>query len=1019
MHANLNKLILAAALLCASAGASAQGGNYWENASFFEKNREPMRTTFKSSAESTISLEGDWKFRWFENLDQRIAGFEAKGVDDSGWATMPVPGIWELNGYGDPLYVNTTYAWQTFFENNPPFVPVERNHVGQYRHTFQIPAEWKGQEIFLTIGSATSNVKVWINGKEVGYSQDSKLAAEFNVTKFVKAGENLIALEIMRWCDGSYLECQDFWRLCGIARGVWVSARPKARVADIHVVAGMDGNFNTEVKVKGGIKNVKAEVLCENEVVASVSGAAKNGAVKLGGAVRDAKLWSAEEPNLYTLRVTAFDAKGREADCATLKFGFRTVEIKGRELLVNGKAVLIKGVNRHEMSPTGGYVVSESEMIRDIKIFKQLHINTVRTSHYPNDPRWYELCDEYGIYVWDEADNESHGMGYGESTLAKNPLYKEAHLNRFQRMVQRDFNHPSVIIWSFGNEAGDGPNFVQCYEWIKPYDPSRAIAYERAELEDHTELFCPMYASPDDCRRYLASDNTKPLIQCEYAHAMGNSMGGFKEYWDLIRESKGYQGGCIWDFEDQALYKSVDATRYGTDHVFAFGGDYNNIDGSDNSFNCNGVVAADRTLHPHAYEVAYQYQNIWTSATAENALQGKIEVFNENFFVPLRNIRLEWNVTVDGGQILCGSRAVPQVGAQQKAAVGLGYTKTDLEAAAGAALGGHDVCLNLQYVLCKKSGLLDAGEVVAHQQLRLLEEYVPQIQTEPGKVQWGITEKGLESIRIDGKELLKEGIVPCFARAMTENDMGAHVVVNGKWHSLTKYMGKWENPEINVVSHTKDGAVETFVYNIGGLAKVTMTYTANEDGSLTVNEKMSEVSENAPAYIFRFGVELALKGDYSTLDFYGLGPWETYADRNSAAELGRFSQSVNDQYHWGYVRPQESGTHVGLKILKVLDRAGNGLAVTAESPFSASALPLSRRDLDLSADRYANVHSLELKAKAHESDRTNGTTYVNVDLRQMGLGCINSWGEIPLEEYMMKTDAGYDFTFTLSPVVNR
>ena len=986
--------------------------NYWENPGHFQENRMEMTASFHIVNPKTVNLNGIWKFQWFESLGEQQKDFYKTDLDDSKWGEMPVPGMWELNGYGDPIYINQPYPWVSFWKNNPPYVPSEHNHVGQYRRSFTLPQDLEGEDVFFTVGSATSNVRVWVNGKMVGYSQDSKLAASFDITKFVRGGENQIALEIFRWCDGTYLECQDFWRLCGIARETYVSIRPKARIEDINIIAGMDGNFEIKLLATKGIAQVEASILdSDGKAAASLSAKVRKGEAKLCGSVPEPSLWSAEEPSLYLLKVAAFDGKGRKSDEAFLKFGFRESKVVGNQLLINGKPVLIKGVDRHEMNPYRAYVVSEEDMIRDIRIMKQLNINTVRTSHYPNDPRWYELCDEYGIYVWDEADIESHGMGYEAATLAKNTEFEAAHMDRTVRMVKRDINHPSIIIWSLGNEAGDGPTFQKTYAWLKAYDKSRPVAYERAEKNEHTDIYCPMYQRPDANIRYLREDGRKPLIQCEYAHAMGNSMGGFKDYWDLIRKEPGYQGGCIWDFADQALYKPVDAAKYGSDHIFAFGGDYNSFDGSDGSFNCNGIIATDRSLHPHAYEVAYQYRNIHTAATAEEALDGVVNIYNENFFVPLKGYTMNWSVEVNGEKVLAGSCETPQVAPGETKKFKLGFSKEDiLRQAKISDIAKEDIYLYVEYLLSASKGLLNAGERLAYDQIKISDG--KQFHPQGSLAEYGFDSStgALNSIKIGGKEMLTEPLMPCFGRALTENDNGA---------KFKETMGFWLYPEFRLLDFSREGNSAKARYEVGGKAEVELLYELLPQG-IKVTEKLLEVSGEVPDKIFRFGVELAMKGGYEIVEFYGKGPWENYMDRNSSALVGRYIQSVNEQYHWGYVRPQESGTHGELKYFKITDKSGNGIVFTSPEKFSASALPLSRRMLDISLKDTPQVHSLELKSLAHENDRSNGNTYINVDLAQMGLGGINSWGEKPMKQHRLLTEnfAGgkKEFVFFIIPV---
>ena len=531
----------------------------WQDPNVVEINRYPMTATFDVGGQK-LSLNGMWDFKWYEKPADRETGFFKMGYDIAGWNTMPVPGLWELNGYGDPLYVNIGYPWRRWHKNTPPFVPSERNHVGQYRRTFCLDKSWDGKDIFLHIGSATSNVRVWINGKEVGYSEDSKLEARFDITRYVKSGENLIALEIFRWCDGTYLEDQDFFRFTGLARDTYVLSREKKRLEDINVVASADGKASIMIEVTKGVTAVDIEILepsgksvaSERLPVNPTSVSDRRlPVVTTVLEVPQPKLWSAETPWLYTLKVASYDRKD-QTETTEIEIGFRDVKIVGGQLLVNGKPVLIKGVNRHEINPYKGYIVSEEDIVKDILIMKQLNINAVRTSHYPNDPLWYSLCDRYGLYVIDEANIESHGMGYGGLTLAKDPQFEYAHLERNRRMLRRDFNHPSIITWSLGNEAGNGPNFVKAYQMMKELDGTRPVQYERAEHETNTDVFCPMYLNYEKSEKYVANNPAKPLIQCEYAHAMGNSMGGLKEYWDLIRKYPSYQGGYIWDFVDHS-----------------------------------------------------------------------------------------------------------------------------------------------------------------------------------------------------------------------------------------------------------------------------------------------------------------------------------------------------------------------------------------------------------------------------------------------------------------------------------
>lgn len=990
----------------------------WRTTEINQINRLPMHSDYLTDS-PVLSLEGLWKFQWFENMGEQQADFYKPSVNDASWGTMPVPGMWELNGYGDPIYVNIGYAWRNFYKNNPPYAPLERNHVGQYRRTFTVPADWKGKDVILSVGSATSNLHVWVNGKEVGYSEDSKLQADFDISRYLYYGkENLIAFEIHRWCDGSYMEDQDFWRFCGIARGCFISARPKVRIQDVRLSANANGELSVATVLMGKPSGV--EFVVTDPDGRTFSFPSKDG--RLSTTIADAQLWSAETPNLYTLHASAIKG-GRKTETISLEFGFRTVEIKDAQLLVNGKAILVKGADRHELSPSGGYVVTEEEMIRDIRIMKQLNINAVRTSHYPNDPRWLRLCNRYGLYVVDEANNESHGMGYEDKTLAINPLYAGTILERVRRMAQRDINHPCVITWSLGNEAGDGHNFQNAYYWLKEFDNSRPVQYERAcdsylrnGATYESDIYCPMYENYAEIVRSVAEQN-RPIIQCEYAHAMGNSMGGLEEYWNLVRAFPTYQGGFIWDFVDQAIIWPC--SKPGTDHVFAFGGDFNDFDSSDNSFNCNGIIAADRTLHPHAYEVRYQYQDIWT----EYLGMGRVRVTSEKCFISLDRYSLHWNVTVCGHPVLSGVVPHLDVPALGSAEFSLGFSQEDIAPYLDLYGPGAEVHLNLSYVLDRKDSLLDAGEQVAHQQIPLncaSTVALPHISARNLPVEYDFDNAtgALCSIILAGKQMLRSPLMPCFGRALTENDLGA------SWGAK---FGAWQYPDFRLESFERDDACARVLYALFSkhevfLARVELCYEFRADGSVQVSQRLFDISADAPAYLGRVGVELALGGEYSKLEFYGAGPWESYADRQSASSIGLYQQRVEDQYHYGYVRSQESGAHTALRWLRIADDSGRGLLVSAPKHFTTSALPFARKDIDMYLsgggrfDRGDQRHSLELRALAHEGERSRGETWLNIDLVQMGLGCVTSWGAWPREEYLVPAK-DYDFTFVIYPYI--
>ena len=1043
----MNKKAIAVAFAAIlSCGISRAQSERWLDPEVFEVNREPMRSSFIvyphasddmyvndfSTSPLYRSLNGVWRFSWCENAENLPDGFWRRGYDDSQWGEMPVPGLWELNGYGDPVYLNVGYAWRTFYKNNPPIVPVERNHVGSYRREFIIPAEWKGKDIFMHIGSATSNVTLWVNGKEVGYSEDSKLETEFDITSCVEYGkENLFAMQIYRWCDGSYLEDQDFWRLSGIGRDCYMYARDKRRIEDVKITPDLDehyvnGSIDVNVSVTKGVKSIALSLAdSDGRVVAERLCPVANGVVQCRMDVSSPKKWSAEQPNLYRLSVTALAGK-RVIETTGFNVGFRKVEIAGSQLLVNGQPIYIKGVDRHEMHPERGYYLTREDMIRDLEIMKQLNINAVRTSHYPNTPLWYDLCDIYGIYVVDEANVESHGMGYGETCLAKRDDYRDAHLVRNRRMVLRDYNHPSVIVWSLGNEAGNGPNFHACYDWVKGYDCSRPVQYEQASTKHggfdyNTDIQCPMYATYEYCERYASENSERPLILCEYAHAMGNSLGGFKEYWDLVRKYPSFQGGFIWDFVDQALlWRDPDSGK----KVYRYGGDYNDFDPTDENFNCNGVIAADRTLHPGAYEVKYQYRNI--IASLPDTQDDTINIYNENFFVDLSNVRLLWSIAADGREVLSGAVDNLDVAPQTTASVRLGY-----DAPALRAVEGDDLTLDISFVLKSDDGLLNKGYECSHEQFMLrIYDYASRFDAVSsrvcnclppriiGRVVEGCDFKVvfgddgfIHSYTVGGSELLSAPLRPNFYRAPTDNDWGA---TNGSAAAERLGWLRWRDITLTPSSFTvtlRDGKACVEVrYNIPeNSCGLVMLYEIDGAGVIKVSEVMSVAPDaDKSKMMFRYGMTAAMPNRYNTVEFFGAGPYETYADRLSGARIGHYVQSVSEQADTTYSRPQETGTHSLLRRWRVVDADRCGMEIISDNPFSASALPYSVEQCDIVSKDYVR-HFPDIEP--------DGCTHICFDLVQQGLGCITSWGDLPADEYLIHLD-NRRFDFIILPLKN-
>ncbi len=1068
--------LLAAPLMAQGAATTEPTFTEWHDLQVNAINRFPLHTDFQSGEK--LSLEGTWKFKWVANADERPTNFYEVGLDDSGWDAMPVPGIWELNGFGDPVYVNVGFAWRGHFDQKPPAVPVKDNHVGSYRNTIVIPDSWNGKQVVAHFGSVTSNIYLYVNGQFAGYAEDSKVAAEFDITPFVKPGKNLIAFQTFRWCDGSWSEDQDFWRLSGVARESYLYAKDKQnQIVDIRTTPDLTDNYQNgtlhvaaKVKGKGALRLTLVDD--DNRVVATetawpdIRGNAE-GLLE----VKNPHKWTAETPYLYQLKVefTGSDMQPRMArargtarkanakaktnantvyDETRINVGFRKVEIKGSQLLVNGQPVFIKGANRHEMDPDGGYVVTTERMIQDIKIMKRLNINAVRTCHYPDDPRWYELCDQFGLYVVAEANQESHGFGYSkdQSTEIAQPKFAKQIMERNQHNVSIYFNHPSVIVWSLGNESDNSKNFVDAYNWIKNEDSSRPVQYERGLWGGgyDSDIFCPMYYSVDNCERYCKDPKqTRPLIQCEYNHTMGNSGGNLKEYWQLVRKYPKFQGGFDWDFVDQGLHRKphFDAARTLADYerkanslqpgsghqeMYTYGGDYNSYDPSDNNFNCNGILGPDRQMNPHAYELAYQYQNIWATTTKFDDKGADIDVRNEYFFRNLDNYRLCWTLLSNGVAVDSGVVERLDVAPQQHRAY-----HVDFHSATDGKLDGTELLLNVDFKLKAGEPLMAPGQTVAYAQLEPTgdtntETAVDQVAEKPkfkvadkkgetsitvetahAKLAFDRTTGWLTTYEVDGKSLLGEGgtLKPNFWRAPTDNDMGA---------GMQKKFAAWRDPafELQGLTVKKDkrkGNVEVaaayLLPDIG--ARLTMTYTIfNEQGAMDVTMQM-KAGEKEASDMFRFGVAVQLPYAMDKSLYYGRGPVENYADRKDCQRVGIYSQTADQQFY-PYMRPQENGTKSDMRWWKQTDANGFGLRITSELPatFYASALHYNIADLDDGAEKDQR-HSYQVK----KSDFTN----LFIDGFHMGVGGSDSWGSWPLKPYRLPYQ-DRTFSFTILPI---
>ena len=996
----------------------------------------------KKQSMNYMSLDGTWKFNWVANADQRPTDFYKTDLDDSKWKNIQMPGNWEMLGYGQPEYVNVGFAWRGHFNQQPPAVPTKDNHVGSYRREINIPANWDGKRVIAHFGSVTSNIYLYVNGQFAGYAEDSKVAAEFDITPFLKKGKNLIAFQSFRWCDGSWCEDQDFWRLSGPARENYLYARSKDhRLLDVRVETELKNNY------KDGALNITAKLQGNTlayfglydpdgkEVIVTGTDNVKNGVAKYQLRVKNVRKWSAETPNLYTLVVSPIQNGGMYSpyEIIQVKVGFRKVEIKNKQLLVNGQPVLLKGANRHEMDPDEGYNVSEKRMIQDIMMMKRLNINAVRTCHYPDDPRWYDLCDKYGLYVVAEANQESHGFQYGDDAAAKKPEFAKQIMERNQHNVSMFYNHPSIITWSLGNETVMGDNFIQAYKWIKSQDKTRPVQYEQARRGEGTDIFCPMYYPVSACEKYAKDPNSPmPLIQCEYNHTMGNSGGNLSDYWNLVRKYPIFQGGFDWDFVDQALHRnivkpmSILPYKMNNEELrkieYTYGGDYNKYDPSDNNFNCNGIIGPDRQLNPHAYEVAYQYQNIW--AKMVSAETGQVSVYNENFFRDLSNYALAWSLEEDGVETQNGTIADLDVPAQQTRTFTIPYDRSKIT--------GKEVFLNIDFRLKNAEPLLTAGQVVAYAQLPVVTKQACEgdcsklLAEGHGKKKMKLAAKKDNVIAVttpnltfkldrttgliseyayNGKSMLGEGgtLKPNFWRAPTDNDMGA---------GLQKNFKVWKNPQMNLknidVKKDKKANTVTIVTSfdmpeVQGQMDITYLVFANT-GAVKVTEDFKATEGAKVSDMFRFGMLLQMPYSMEKSTYYGRGPIENYSDRKDCMRIAIYNDEADNQY-FPYIRPQESGTKSDIRWWKQTDATGLGLQVKSCAPFYASALHFDTEELD-DGDEKEQRHSFDLK----KSKFTN----LFLDAAHMGVGGENSWGAWPLEKYRVHY-GNKTFNFVLIP----
>ncbi|WP_439185364.1 glycoside hydrolase family 2 TIM barrel-domain containing protein [Carboxylicivirga taeanensis] len=1018
------------------------GQNDWENPRVFERNREASRATFYSFAcekkalankvadgDFIKCLNGKWRFNYVNRASQSPADFYRLNYDHSSWDTISVPGNWELQGYGFPHYTNIIYP----FKKDQPRIDDAYSPVGSYISYFEIPDHWDGREIYIQLGAVKSGFYIWLNGKKVGYNQGSKLPAEFNLTPYLAKGKNKLAIKVFQFTDGSYLEDQDFWRLSGIQRDVYLFARPKLHMRDVGVKALLDesyndGVFHLEVELLNKHKGLKKGFSVNYQILDAdntpvLQGKSSKVTLKsentkqltFSGEITGVRRWSAEEPNLYKLLVSLRDSKNNIVESTSIDIGFRTVEIKGGQLLVNGQPILIKGVNRHEHDEFFGHVISEQSMVEDIKLMKQFNINAVRTAHYPNDPKWYELCDKYGIYVYDEANLESHGYGYHpDETLANLPEWQEAHIERCVNMVERDKNHPSVIVWSLGNESGAGTNMLEAYKKVHQIDGSRPVHYERAEMqtdlkERQTDIIGIMYLPIENVKQdWLGTDNERPFIWAEYAHAMGNSTGNFKEYWDFVDSHKQLQGGFIWDWVDQGIAAYKNGNKY-----WAYGGHFE-PEGlhHDENFCLNGLVNPDRTPHPGLFEVKKVYQNI--DFRLKDIVSGKVAIKNRRFFKDLSDVLLSWELLKDGKVVKSGQFELGAIAPQAEQEFKIGYGELEERAEYYLNISAINRVsrpfIAIGHELAKEQFQLSKGslkKLVNESQLTLnVEENENQFIVE-GKdlgISFSKVSGALSSYVLNGYELIKSPLVPDFWRAPTDNDFGNDMPERYKvWKEAVakaelKKVSKTQisDKEVLIESEIKLPSVEGILsvdYRIFGNGQIDVAYTFN-----ALADSLPEIP--------RIGMVMQLDKQIDNLQFYGRGPWENYTDRKTASFIGVYESKVEEQY-FPYGRPQENGHKTDVRWLSLQNQTGMGLKIVAiNQPLEFNALHIATGQLDPGLKKQLRT-PLDVK----EGDFVE----LHIDHKMMGLGGDDSWGSKPHKPYLMEANQEYKYEFTIVP----
>ena len=1013
--------------------------NFWENPELVDEGKEPARAYFipygnlnqvindnKFSSPYVHSLNGTWKFSFAENVASRPTDFHSVQLDDSRWSTIQVPGSWETQGFGVPVYTNIPYI----FPKNPPFLDNNDLPIGTYRTWFEVPASFSGKEIILHFGSIAGAATIYVNGQRVGYSKASKTPAEFNITPFLKKGKNLLAMQIFKWSDASYLEDQDFWRLGGLERDVILIARPQVSIEDFFIVGDLDKNyqngiFSADIDIRNFtgsaskkytvelnlLDKKQQKIFTKSLPVNSINGKGQQ-TVSLTTDIKNPEKWSAEYPNLYMVCLTLKDEKGETVEMAGCRTGFRKIEIKDKQLMINGKPIVICGVNIHEHHEKFGHYVDEATKLKDIELLKQHNINAIRTSHYPQSPEVYSLCDKYGLYVVDEANIEAHDLdGFDRSRHPSFiPEWKAQHLDRTIRVFERDKNYPSVITWSLGNESDFGPNYEETYKWLKANDKAhRPVQCNRADENPFTDIVCPMYHRIWDMERYAQrSDVTRPYIQCEYAHAMGNSVGNFQEYWDAIMKYPVLQGGFIWDWVDQGLQMFDEQGR----KYWIYGGDAGgHIWPNQENFCANGLINADRTVHPTIYEVKKVYQPIWMKAV--DMAKGRIRMTNHHLFTDLNAYDYKWELSKNGQVVQSGRFNVS----------GKPLTGTDvaLQLPAVPSSAGTEYFVHVMALTREATDVVPAGHIVAEEQFAFpgnnfftgapaqgslkVDKKENELSFESGNVKGSISlsDGRLRNYSYQGKRLLTDAPVPNFWRAPIDNDFGYGMpYISNLWRTTDRSLVR-----IDIKDQTSEGVEVVAVHKIKYTdINYTTSYLIRNDGSVRVTGSMDLNGKEYPELI-RFGMKMQIPGSFDYVSYYGRGPWENYNDRNTSSFIGSYACMV-DELNFDYIRPQENGYRTDVRRVSFTDADGFGIAFEGyDAPICFNARHNMDEDLDPGLTKK--------QQHPNDIDKRKGI-YLNIDLKQSGVGGDNSWGARPLDKYRL-LDKSYTYSYIIKPAI--